>query len=129
MDLELHKKGDGINFVKVWNESLGRRESVGTEVWEEEVELITPSEAGGSGLRSLCVEPSFTTRTDKKRERSRHTGGIHTGPGWQGARALWLTDERRGGRLRRGLGLDLKNSRRSRTIAFVGGRREGVRTA
>jgi len=52
VDLELHEKGDEINLVKVWSESLGRRESVGTEIWEEEVESITPSEVGGLGSKS-----------------------------------------------------------------------------
>lgn len=79
VDLELHEKGDGINLAKVWNDSLGRRESVGTEVWEEGVGLITPSGAGGSGLTSLCVEPSFTTCTDKKGDDQDILGGYILG--------------------------------------------------
>jgi hypothetical protein len=54
VDLELHEKGEGINFANVWNESLERPELTGeTRVWEEEVwSTITPSGVGGLGLMS-----------------------------------------------------------------------------
>lgn len=55
MDLELHEKGDGINFANVWNESLETRDSVGgAGDWEEGVgSAITPCGVGGLGLKSL----------------------------------------------------------------------------
>jgi len=130
VDLEFHEKGEGINFANVWNESLERRELAGeTRVWEEEVgSTVTPSGVGGLGLMSLWVlESSFTTRTYKRKERSRHTEWMtHTRSGWQGARPLWLADERRRGRLRRCLGLELEGVRRSRTVAFAGRGGEGA---
>jgi hypothetical protein len=54
VDLELHEKGDGINFVNVRNESLETRESVGDAVrWEEGAgSTITPSGVGELELKS-----------------------------------------------------------------------------
>lgn len=66
MDLELHEKGDGINFARAWNESLGARKLAGDiEGWEGGAgSTIMPSGVGGLGLKSLWVlEHSFTTRT------------------------------------------------------------------
>jgi len=54
VNVELHEKGEGINLVKVRNESLEAQESErGGGVLEEEVaSTITPFEIGGLGLRS-----------------------------------------------------------------------------
>ena len=63
MDLEFHEKGDGINFVNVWNVSLEGRKLMGdAEGWEEGAgSTITPFGVGGLGLRSLWVlKHSFT---------------------------------------------------------------------
>jgi hypothetical protein len=54
VDLELHEKGDGMNFANAWNESLETRESVrdGSVLEEEVGSGITPSGTGGLELRS-----------------------------------------------------------------------------
>jgi hypothetical protein len=85
VDLELHEKGDGINFVNVWNESLETRESVGSTglggrsrvnyhaLWGRRIGIEEP--AGVGGLHSLHAHIRGGNDKDILR-------GIHTRPGW-----------------------------------------------